>query len=127
MGMFDWIFGTRRDHDKLEFARRVAVESRRRCGSRSPCAQADSAVSPKLRPTFVCEPGESCVSNSCGWSIVTVGCPSSESRRFSSGLWSFSPAILWDRCCVSSRLSRWSAEPRSDARQVVIAGRPGRR
>lgn len=28
MGMFDWFFGTRRDHDKLEFARRVAVESR---------------------------------------------------------------------------------------------------
>jgi hypothetical protein len=28
MEMFDWIFGTRRDRDMLEFARRVAVESR---------------------------------------------------------------------------------------------------
>ena len=112
MGMFDWIFGTRRDRDMLEFARRVAVESRAGVAA-DRRASGPTRQSPRSAGLHSCAGQASRASPArCGWSIVTVGCPSSGNRRFSNGLWSFSPAILRDRCCVSSRLSRRSAEPR---------------
>ncbi len=63
MGMFDWIFGTRRDHDNLEFARRVAVESRAQVWQQIAVRAGRLGSLPERKLTFVCGPSESCVSS----------------------------------------------------------------